>query len=184
MQPQRQTVTDRLADVIHIIHIGGKNGVLTVERGEGNAVEEGFITFVNGRVVEARAGRQTGLAAFNYLYTWQYCRFSLLNQSVSTSVYPALPSPAYHDTRLPMRKTLPSYRNDAGVQSTAPLRLRAGEEVLQQLGNTQLPRTHRRLLLLIDGHRKREDFARLMGRTLAEVQELLSDLERYGFIQP
>ena len=83
-----------------------------------------------------------------------------------------------------MRKTLPSYRNDAGVQSTAPLRLRAGEEVLQQLGNTQLPRTHRRLLLLIDGHRKREDFARLMGRTLAEVQELLSDLERYGFIQP
>ena len=184
MQPQRQTVTDRLADVIHIVHIGGKNGVLTVVRGEGKAVEEGSITFVNGRVIEARVGTLTGLAAFNYLNTWQHCRFSLLNQRQSTSAYPALPPATYRDTSMPGRNTLPLYRNDTGVQSTAPLRLQAGEEVLQQLGNTQLSRTHRRLLLLIDGHRKRDDLARLIGRTLAEVQELLSDLERYGLIQP
>jgi len=184
MQPQRQTVTDRLADVIHIIHIGGKSGVLTVERGEGKTVEAGSITFANGRVVEARTGVQSGLAAFNYLNTWQTCRFSLQSRGANeaSSAYPT-PPPLLTapNTTTPPKNT--QYQGDTSVQSVAPLRLYLGEIVLQQPGNTQVPRTHRRLLLLIDGHRQRSDLARLMGRSLAEVQELLSDLERNGFIQ-
>ena len=184
MQPQRQTVTDRLADVIHIIHIGGKSGMLTVERGEGKTVEEGFIRFVNGRVVEARIGTLTGLAAFNYLNAWQACRFSLVIRSVeeASASYLALPPPVYN-TVVPMKNTPTQYQSNTGVRSMPPVRVRAGEDMLQQPGNLQLSRTHRRLLLLIDGHRGRSDLARLMGRSLAEVQELLNDLERNGFIQ-
>ena len=184
MQPQRQTMTDRLADVIHIIHIGGKSGVLAVARGEGEMVEEGFITFVKGSVVEARVGVQTGLAAFNYLNTWQTCRFSLLSRNANevSSVYPTQ-LPTTSNTMVPMKNASSEYRSDTSEQTTAPMRLRLGEEVLQQPGNMQLSRSHRRLLLLIDGHRGRSDLARLMGRSLAEVQELLNDLERNGFIQ-
>jgi len=184
MQPQRQTVTDRLADVIHIIHIGGKSGVLTVERGEGRTLEDGFITFVNGRVVEARVGTQSGLAAFNYLNTWQTCRFSLQSRAVNgvSPAYPAQLPPPYNPV-VPMKDAPSQYQSDTGVQSAAPVRLRLGEEVLQRSGNMQLPRTHRHLLLLIDGQRKRSDLARLMGRSADEVQELLNDLVRNGFIQ-
>ena len=185
MEPQRQTVTDRLSDVIHIIHIGGKSGVLTVERGEGRTVEEGFIRFVNGRVVEARVGTQTGLAAFNYLNTWQTCRFSLLSRSTDETPSVHLAQlPAASSAGVPTKNLLAQhYQNNTGMQAIVPVRLQAGQEALQQPGNRGLSRIHRHLLLLIDGHRERTDLARLMGRNLAEVQELLSDLERSGFIQ-
>ncbi len=176
MQPQRQTMTDRLADVIHIIHIGGKSGVLAVERETG---EEGFITFVDGRVVEAQVGSQNGLAAFNYLNTWQTCRFSLLTHNAhetSTPVYTTQPLPL-----------ITTQKNDVSAETsvshTAPLRMQLGEEVLQQPGTMQLPRLHRRLLLLIDGQRGHGDLARLMSRSVDEIQELLDDLERSGLIQ-
>ncbi len=182
MQSQRQTVTDRLADVIHIIHIGGKSGVLTVERGEDKKVEEGFITFVNGRVVEARIGTLTGLVAFNYMNTWLTCRFSLQSRGAEEAllVAPVQPS-STSNTMIPIASS--QYQADRDVQSMVPLRLQLGEEALQQSGNIQLSRTHRRLLLLVDGHRERSDLARLMGRSLVEIQELLTDLERNGFIQ-
>ena len=178
MQSQRQTVTDRLADVIHIIHIGGKSGVLTVERGEGQAVEEGSITFVDGRVVEAHIGAQRGLTAFNYLNTWMTCRFSLVSQhtnEVSSSGYSGQLPPLVQRNNVP-DKIFASHR-------TAPLRLQLGEETLKRPGTMQLPRLHRHLLLLVDGQRGSSDLARLMSRSADEIQELLNDLERSGLIQ-
>lgn len=196
MQPQRQTMTDRLADVIHIIHIGGKSGVLTVERGEGKAVEEGFIIFVDGRIVEARVGVQTGIDAFEYINTWQVCRFALLSRVAdeASSVYPPQLPPSYrsnvsdkissaHTPTLMNGNESSQYRSGVREQSTPPLRLNSGEAILQQPGNMQLPRLHRRLLLLIDGQRGKGDLARLMARSSDEVQELLNDLERSGLIQ-
>ncbi len=185
MEPQRQTVTDRLADVIHIIHIGGKSGVLTVERGEGRTIEEGLITFINGRVVEAKVGVQSGLAAFNYLNTWQLCRFSLLSRSAedASSIYPARLSTVPGMAVPTKSSSSQHYQEYTDIQAVVPVRLRAGEEALQQSGNIVLSRIHRHLLLLIDGRRERSDLARLMGRSLAEVQELLSNLEQNGFIQ-
>ena len=184
MQPQRHTMTDRLADVIHIIHIGSKSGVLTVERGERETVEEGSITFVNGRIVEASVGMYTGLAAFNYLITWQTCRFSLLssNEDDVSSSYLEQTS-AYHVTTNQMKSIVTQSLNNTGMQLSVPRRQPLGEEVLQQPGNTQISRAHRHLLLLIDGQRNSSDLARLMGRNLGEIHELLSVLERQGFIQ-
>jgi hypothetical protein len=181
MQSQRQTVTNRLADVIHIIHIGSKSGMLTVERGEGKTVEEGFIKFVHGRVVEARVGMYNGLAALHYLTTWQTCRFSLQSQSANEVA-------SAHSTQLLLPSTTTAKdtsfqrQSDARVQSQAPIRLQAGEEALQQ-GRSMLSRTHRRLLLLIDGHRESTGLARLMGRSVVEIQTLLNELEANGFIR-
>ncbi|TMC61826.1 MAG: DUF4388 domain-containing protein, partial [Chloroflexota bacterium] len=49
MPHQRETATDRLSNVIQVIQLGKKSGLLTVERGEGITFEEGAITFVNGQ---------------------------------------------------------------------------------------------------------------------------------------
>jgi hypothetical protein len=199
MQPQRQTVTDHLADVIHIIHIGGKSGTLMVERGEGITIEEGHITFMEGRVIEANVGPQSGLAAFNYLNTWQMCRFSLVSHNATevSSVYPARLLPSTYRSKtldsapiVPYPATLMSKNNEpyqlrdrAGARSTIPFRLKLGEEMLQYPEKMQLSRTHRRLLLLIDGQRGTDDLARLMTRSFDEVQELLNDLVRAGLIR-
>jgi predicted transcriptional regulator len=39
------------------------------------------------------------------------------------------------------------------------------------------------LLLLVNGQRSTNELARLMGRSLAEVETLLNDLERAGLIR-
>ena len=43
-------------------------------------------------------------------------------------------------------------------------------------------RTHRRLLLLVDGQRSVPELIRLVGRSSEEVFQQLSELERAGFI--
>ncbi len=203
MQPQRTAMTDCLADVIHIIHMGEKSGVLTVERGENATLEEGLITFISGRVVEARIGQQSGMTAFTYLNSWQVCHFSFIAQIPNDALLPpqsVQPLPAYRGPAStgPAAKTpysnplAPVSQNDrlhanhdiAGPRLTIPVRLQVGEEVLQRPENTaRLSRIHRRLLMLINGQRSISELARLMSRSIEETQPLLNDLERSGFIQ-
>src|SRR2546421_13023979 len=105
MQLQREAMTDSLADVIHIIHLGGKSGILTAERGEGRTIEEGFIAFIDGRVVKAMVGRQGGLAAFIYLISWQMCRFSFISEAVHDA--PASPPPTQFSPSVDLHYVLP-----------------------------------------------------------------------------
>ena len=54
---QRGTETSQLANVIEVIGLGRKTGVLTVERGTGSSLETGEITFDNGHIIGARSTR-------------------------------------------------------------------------------------------------------------------------------
>jgi hypothetical protein len=110
MPQQRDTATDRLLNVIQVIQLGRKSGLLTVERGVGAQFEEGVIVFSNGQVTQAEAGRSTGLEAFNWLSTWGSCRFAFvptLTSSMVTSPLPPLsqngPAPPPADTGARMR---------------------------------------------------------------------------------
>lgn len=194
MQPQRRTMTDRLADVIHIIQFGNKSGMLTVERGSNSTKEEGYITFVDGRIVEARVGQYNGPAAFNYLATWQTCFFALMSHTTGQNPVAQLPSPksntsatvarisgAYNSTA--RRGDIRSDYQKSGTQPAPPHRQPRGEETILHPERTPLSRIHRRLLILVDGQRGLDDFARLIARRPNEVQELLNDLVLGGFIR-
>jgi hypothetical protein len=203
MQPQRTAMTDCLADVIQIIQMGEKSGMLTVERGENRTFEEGFIRFISGRIAEAGTNQQSGMTAFTYLNSWQVCRFSFIAQipnDVPLPLRSTQPLPANRDlaNTVPVANTrfsdpkapvdhddrLYVYRDVLGSRFTIPLRLQAGEEVLQRPENTaSLPRIHRRLLMLINGQRSISELARLISRSIEETQSLLDDLERSNFIQ-
>ncbi len=204
MEPQRTAITDSLADLLHIIRMGEKSGVLTVERGDGRTLEEGRIEIVKGQVVEARVNQQKGLAAFTYLSSWQVCRFSFLAQVDNDAqslpqITQSLPSarsnfadkalivhPAYFDSvqQADQANKLYNYSGIPAVQFAMPMRLPAGEEMLQRPENQGgLPRIYRRLLLLVDGQRNASQLARLVGRNVEELRELLNDLERSGLIR-
>lgn len=203
MQPQRTAMTDCLADVIQIIQMGEKSGVLTVERGENRTFEEGFIRFISGRIAEAGTNQQSGMTAFTYLNGWQVCRFSFIAHipnDVPLPLQSTKPLPANRDlvntapaanTRFSDAKALfdyddrlYAYRDVPGSRFTMPLRLQAGEEALQRSENTAiLPRVHRRLLMLINGQRSISELARLISRSIEETQPLLDDLERSDFIR-
>jgi hypothetical protein len=208
MQPQKETLTDSLADIIQILHIGFRSGTLMVERGENQMLEEGYLIFVNGRVVDARVGQYTNWSAFNYLKTWGNCRFSFDSDAPTslTSAPSSLPmntngysngnTNGHTDAsgqingyalRESMAITPPGlppnpYGNLSGPLSRVPTRLQAGEAALLHPDSTGIQRTHRRLLLLVNGQRNRDELARLMSRNPDEVQVLLDDLEQAGFI--
>jgi hypothetical protein len=184
--------------------MGEKSGVLTVERGEGRSLEEGLIIFARGQVVEARVNQRSGLAAFTYLNAWQVCHFSFIAQAAKEALSPpqitqplppanggfadntSIADSPYFDTvtQVSHADGLHEYRDIPAAQFIIPFRLLAGEEMLQRPENNgRLPRVHRRLLLLINGQRSVSQLARLMARNIDELQELLNDLERSGFIR-
>jgi Domain of unknown function (DUF4388) len=200
MQSQHGTMTDSLADIINILHVGGKSGILTVERDEAAILEEGRIVFVDGKVIEARVGQQSGLTAFNYLDTWKTCRFSFIdhhaqdismpsqatqNSRSQRNTLPVTPSATYapyFTTQIPSRINdgEQEYGGGSAGPFTYPFRSYAGEVALQHLERVQISRLQRRLLLLINGQRSLSELARLMVKSPHEIRILLNDLERAG----
>lgn len=200
MPQQPSTETDRLANVINVISLGRKTGTLTVERRIGSEADKGIIIFVNGQMIEASARQLTGVAAFQWLSTWGPCLFTFTPGEVSTLQGSSTPIP--HRSRpasdtnprlrtqpLPIPDALRHDRPATGPQpvpvsvQTAPYHLRSLDDALQRIASTGLSRAHRRLFLLIDGFRPTTELIRLMGRSQAEVESLLQDLERAGVIR-
>ncbi len=194
MTQRRGTTTDRLSNVIQVIQLGRKSGVLTVERGEGPALETGEMAFVHGQITNAHSRDLSGQRAIEWLLTWRVCRFlfiPLLSEK-TTKPMPALPS---MDANL--QDTDP-YLNTA-VQATPapqwgwaaeqahkgshpPQRTKPSELALQMIEKSGLTRSHRRLFLLVDGQRTIEEIARLTGRSEEDVRAMLQEMARIGVL--
>ncbi len=205
MAQQKETITNSLADVIQVIQLSRKSGMLTVERGEGETFEEGMITFVNGQAVEAQTSAFNGQNALRWLGSWGTCRFAFI--PTPTSEIPSIPAlvspPAFEqrtrDTgthpRIPISPLRESAaRRQAGNNGTGqvisfisaavvPHLVIPLEESLRHVDQLGLSRQHRRLLLLVDGQRNVAEMVRLIGRTQYEVQQLLADLEQAKLIR-
>src|SRR5215469_3350879 len=169
MPPQRETATNRLADIIEVAQLGQKTGLLTVERGNGITLEEGSITFVDGQVTEASAGGRNGLEALNWLKTWGACRFAFVSSAINDSglhipVASSSPTPTGRNlwAQAPSTNGQVSWlakegRNSEGIGNAtipaAPYRTKQHDEALRLIDLTGLSRTHRRLFLLVDGQR-------------------------------
>ena len=204
--PQPATSTDRLANVIQVIQLGRKTGTLMAERDSSNGPEHGIIFFVNGQVARASAHQFEGTHAFNWLNTWSTCRFTFTpSTSPATTVkLPTVSSGHMMDQRTNGNSSIPGDTSTrarpgtsteergfvAGVGSSPdmpgislPVQSRPLEEALHSIERAHLSRAHRRLYLLIDGHRSSSELARLMGRSQTEIDALLQDLERAGVIR-
>ncbi len=184
MQPQRETLTDSLSNIIQILHLGYRSGTLTVERNAGQTIEEGYIVFVNGKAVDAQANQCSGLAAFNYLKTWGSCRFSFINVSDTNTISPSRSHSSNHVSAPFLSGSLaPTDAYGKAVHFPFPRLSQAGKAAISHLESLPVQRIHRRLLLLIDGQRNLTELARLMARNPDGVQVLLDDLEQAGLIQ-
>lgn len=198
MSQQRGTTTSDLSNVIQVIQLGRKTGLLTVERGEGTTREEGAISFANGQVVQVRASRLTGQAALKWLQTWGECRFIFVPTNTERTTQP-LPSLQGSTTQaLTETQQQHAFSSTARITPTGalgiskslprtpqivPWRTRSFEEATHVLEKAGLSRLHRHLLLLVDGQRTLQELARLVGRSPEDVQRLLNDLTTIGLIQ-
>ncbi len=75
MAKPRVTATDRLANVMDVVELGRRTGMLSVERTVGVMLEEGEIYFVSGTPIYAIHGPWRGRDALETLARWNDCRF-------------------------------------------------------------------------------------------------------------
>lgn len=201
MPERRGTTTDKLNNVIQVIQLGKKTGTLFVERGEGTQREEGSISFVQGQITHASAGQRTIQAALVWLGTWGSCRFTFIASGsenaerltgplvalprtpTDTSTLKAASQPSLRLSAPPNNLSHLSAHLSATTGNGIPYRTRPLEEALILLDRAKLSRAHRRLLLLIDGHRSIAELVRLIGRKPDEVMKLLRDLAQIGVLQ-
>jgi len=198
------TITNSLANVIQVIQLGRQSGMLTVERGEGMAFEEGVITFVNGQAVDALAEPASGQDALRWLGSWGTCRYEFIPTPTSkmSSIPASVRTPAFDrgmaDTGThpriptsPLRESAARRQASNGRMpaislmpaSVVPHPAKSLEESLRRVEQLGFSRHHRRLLLLVDGQRSIAEMVRLIGHAQYEVQKLLVDLEQAGIIQ-
>lgn len=194
MAQQRETTTDRLVSVIASIKLEHRSGQLIVKRGEGPTLEEGTLTFVQGQVTQARAGRRIGSDAFNWLSTWKQARYIFTPAAsggeiskTSTSV-PASPSsngamisPDAPATWADMDRLKPMHLRTPGYE--VPHVMVNLSAAIARIDQVNLSRSYRRLYMLIDGHRSVVELVSLIGKSVEEVRTMLQTLERLGVIR-
>lgn len=78
MRRQRATIADHLSQVIEVIELGRRTGLLSIERDDQPGLEEGDIYFVQGEAIYASTGAKNGRIALETLRTWGACRFAFL----------------------------------------------------------------------------------------------------------
>src|SRR5947207_12643230 len=105
----RGTVTNNLVDIIQVIQLGRKSGILTAERGEGNSLETGQVTFVRGNITQARSSSLNGSQALDRLRSWQTCRFTFLPLLQESGPLPTPPQQALrrNSTTRPLTESNP-----------------------------------------------------------------------------
>ena len=195
MPQQPATSTDRLINVMEVIQLGRKTGILTAERDVGSMLEHGMITFVNGRVIQASVGHHTGFPAFSVLKTWSTCRFaftpsdtSQITQQITQPLAPVTGEVSIQrdfvtDPTLRTPAMANHKQNGLMAAGGVPSPIRPYDEALVWIERVGLSRAHRRLFLLIDGYRILPELVRLMGRREDEVNALLRDLEGADLIR-
>jgi len=70
------TTADRLSNIFEVVELGLRSGLLTVERGSAQALEQGAVYFSQGRAVYAMVEELRGRDALTALGSWGQCRFA------------------------------------------------------------------------------------------------------------
>jgi hypothetical protein len=179
----RGTATEKLADVIQMLQLVHRTGVLRVQRSTiDNFVEEGAISFQDGQVLDASVGPLQGSDAFKKLLLWTTCHFVFESASPTSSSTGPLPVPSA-GTRRTTGALAPEARELPAPYAAIPYRLWQIQEALPDFQRLGLSRVHRQLFMLVDGRRSVYELMTLIRRHPQEVFALLADLERAGLIR-
>lgn len=195
MAQQREASTDRLVGIIATIKLERKSGQLRVRRGEGLTSEEGALTFVQGQITQAHVGRRDGSDALNWLSTWGQARYTFTStlasggeeeisfvlseppaSSPGRAITNPLPDIQVHTDKLEFASPFVPEREVPYISVEL-------SEAMTAIERAGLSRAHRRLYLLIDGHRSIHDLAPLIGKKPEEARSMLHDLEWLGIIR-
>ncbi|HEY0753921.1 MAG TPA: DUF4388 domain-containing protein [Ktedonobacteraceae bacterium] len=175
----RGTATDKLADVMQMLLLVQKTGILTVQRENlDKSIEEGSLFLRDGQIADALVGNIRGADALKKLSTWTQCYFVFQASSPTASSPLALQTPpAATFAPLPAQQSWP------GDFALIPCRADQFQHTLPDFERLRLSRLHRQLFLLVDGQRSIDTLAKLLKRYPQEVLSMFSELEYFHLLR-
>lgn len=206
----RDIAAESLTNVVELARLRRQSGLLSVEHTQGGRLEEGEIYFQNGQPIYARVGQLQGQDVLASLLQWRQIYFTFLAdvpppptnipaqfaRSVDSSITGPMAalssSPAsYPQFKGSLSTSVLTERNPAypdssfrpnpyptSIESLIPRKLENEREVL----SLPLTRPQRCVYLLVNGQRTVADLSRTIGKSVQEVERILSELQEQDLI--
>lgn len=177
----RGTATDNLADVIQMLAMLQKTGILTMQREISvNTLEEASLFLRDGQIASASVGNMQGSDALKKIRTWTKCYF-VFQATVPGQTAPLSP-PAAPFKHVPSAPVQAPSRYSTTAFSRIPRRAEQFRHETPDFEILGLSRAHRQLFLLTDGQRSVEHLAKLLRHPPQEILQLLADMERLDLL--
>jgi uncharacterized protein DUF4388 len=189
-----------LDNVLELARMRRQSGMVTIEHTQGGKVDEGEVFFQAGQPIYARVGQLVGQNALNWLLQWRNINYTMAtNESSATTAASSgnsadsIPSPLPKYSPLNRSgSTMPvgssigvdgrdSPINDTytpGIEWLVPQKRGIEREVL----SLPLTRRQRFVYFLVDGRRTVSDLSRCTGKSIQEIELLLSELQEQGLV--
>ena len=191
MANDRAMTAESISSILDLARIRRQSGRLKIEQVGGDRLQEGEIYLQAGQPIYVRLGQWHGQEALDRLLTWRNVQVTLqldeqgtapmalsLNRTngVTPSSLPAQPAPR------PERPTTGDLTransNAPGLEWLVPQKRDISRDVL----SLPLTRRQRFIYFLVDGQRTMSDLSRCTGKTIAEIELILKELQAQGLV--
>ncbi len=207
MANERIEVAESVLSVLESVRTHQPGGRLVVVQYNGGRIQEGEIYLQTGQPVYARLGQLVGQEALNRLLTWRNIQYTLyLDEpiNVTTQQDPAIAASKTSTTGTtgtiarqtgarPERPISSPLRSGASIASAPPRENTAylpglewlvpqKSDVERDVMSLPLTRPQRFTYFLVDGRRTVADLSRCTGKTIQELDLILSELRAQGLV--
>lgn len=210
MANERTAITERLLDVLESIRAQQQSGRLIIGQYNGGRMQEGEVYIQAGQPVYARLAQLAGQEALNRLLTWRNISITFyLEEAVQVTTQPgsavttgrqvaALPQRSSASFQAPVSPSVPDSPRPSMPPALTPVPVASGEKtympglewlvprksaIERDVMTLPLTRPQRFTYFLVDGRRTVADLSRCTGKTVQELDLILSELRAQGLVE-
>src|SRR5436305_4299326 len=180
MANDRAMMADNVSNMLELARLRRQSGRLSIEQANNGRIQEGEIHLQAGQPVYARLGQIVGQEALTRLLLWRNVQFTFhLDTPAAAPSAGAYPLPAQSSSEQSngsgSSRVSPS---SPGIEWLVPQKRDTERDVL----SLPLTRRQRFIYFLVDGRRSLSDLSRCTGKTIQEIELILSELQAQGLV--
>lgn len=181
MANERTVTTDSISSILESARQQRQSGRLIVGQHIDGRIQEGEIYVQDGQAVYARLGTFMGQNALTRLLAWRNVHFTFYRDDPGEMHIQSGPAAQASDRS----SAFPRVRTTGDVtfvgidiDALIPQKRDTSRDVL----SLPLTRPQRFIYFLVDGHRTLADLSRCTGKTMQEINRILSELHAQGLV--
>jgi len=185
MANDRAMMADSVSNMLELARVRRQSGRLSIEQASNGRIQEGEIHLQAGQPVYARLGQIVGQEALTRLLLWRNVQFTFHLDTPAASLPAASPSAG----AFPLPAQSSSEQSNGSGSSRVSPSSPGIEWLVPQKRDTErdvlsLPLTRRQrfIYFLVDGRRSLSDLSRCTGKTIQEIELILSELQAQGLV--